>query len=65
MYPHYQELIMKYHHLSEVVINHTDTKSYLPVHVILGAGEYAKLKTDKSPMIGKPGEPVAELTQLG
>ncbi|XP_068681587.1 uncharacterized protein [Montipora foliosa] len=63
--PHYQELITKYHHISEVVINDTDTKSYLPVHVILGAGEYAKLKTDKSPKIGKPGEPVAELTQLG
>ena len=63
--PHYQQLITKYHHISEVVINDTDTKSYLPVHVILGAGEYAKLKTDKSPKIGKPGEPVAELTQLG
>ena len=60
--PHYQGLITKYHHLSEVVINDTDTKSYLPVHVILGTGEHAKLKTDKSPKIGKPGEPVAELT---
>lgn len=44
--PHYQELITKYHHLLEVNIDDTDTKSYLPLHVILGTGEYAKLKTN-------------------
>ena len=39
-----------------------DTKQELPVHVILGASEYAKLKTSSVPRVGKPGEPIAELT---
>ena len=42
-----------------------DTKPRLPVHIILGAGEYARVKTETSPDIGKDGEPVAELTKLG
>ena len=63
--PNYQGMIAKYPHLSEVVMNDVDTKSRLPVHVILGSGEYAKLKTDSGPKIGKPGEPVAELTRFG
>ena len=37
----------------------------LPVHVILGASEYAKLKTRSVPRVGKPGEPIAELTYFG
>ena len=41
--------------------------SNLPVHLILGTNEYAqiKTKTKTTPKIGKPGEPIAELTQLG
>ena len=42
-----------------------DTKDKLPVHLILGASEYAKLKTDQPPRIGQTGEPVAELTKFG
>ena len=42
-----------------------DTKLELPIHVILGASEYAKLKTNTLPKVGKPGEPVAELTSFG
>ena len=42
-----------------------DTKQELPIHVILGACEYAKLKTSTVPRVGKPGEPVAELTSFG
>ena len=37
----------------------------LPVHVILGAGVYARIKTDTRPRIGNQGEPVAERTKLG
>ena len=42
-----------------------DTKPRLPVHIILGAGEYAQVKTETPPHIGKDGKPVAELTKLG
>ena len=35
------------------------------IHLILGAGEYAKLKTENAPKIGEPGQPIAELTKFG
>ena len=63
--PRYQEMIAKYPHLSGVVMNDLDTKCRLPVHLILGAGEYAKLKTENAPKIGEPGQPIAELTKFG
>ena len=46
--------------------NHDDdTKSELPVHLILGASEYAQIKTETKPRVGQPGEPVAEQTRFG
>jgi hypothetical protein len=42
-----------------------DEKEELPVHLILGSGEYSKIKTHSKPRIGKPGEPIAELTSYG
>ena len=63
--PRYQEMIAKYPHLSGVVMDDLDTKCRLPVHLILGAGEYAKLKTENAPKIGEPGQPIAELTKFG
>ena len=42
-----------------------DSKPLLPVHVILGAGVFARIKTDTRPRIGNQGEPVAERTKLG
>ena len=47
--------------------NHTDDseKPMLPIHLILGTNEYAKIKTGTRPRIGRPGEPVAEYTRLG
>ena len=42
-----------------------DTKEALPVHLILGASEIARIKTDQAPCVGSPGEPVAELTRFG
>ena len=63
--PKYQELIARNPHLSGVVMNNVDTKSHLPVHIILGAGDYAKLKTESAPRISESGLPVAELTKFG
>jgi len=61
----YEETIAKNPHLSGVVMNDQDKKSHHPVHLTLGAGEYAKVKTESAPKIGKSGEPVAELTKFG
>lgn len=43
----------------------TDEKADLPIHLILGASEYARVKVNSMPRIGKPGEPIAELTLFG
>ena len=42
-----------------------DSKPELPINVILGASEYAKLMRNNAPKVGKPGKPVAELISLG
>eukprot|EP00794_Sanderia_malayensis_P001691 gene1691-biopygen1548 len=42
-----------------------DTKPELPKHIIIGASDYARIKTAEKPRIEKKGEPVAELTALG
>lgn len=53
-----------YPHLKGVEMDDTDTKSLQPVHVILSAGVYARIKTDTRPRVGNQGEPVAERTKL-
>lgn len=63
--PNYPNLIQQYQHLKNVAMDDNDTKEKLPVHLILGASEYTRLKTNTAPKIGKPGEPVAELTRCG
>ena len=63
--PKYQELINNYDHLKGIKIEDTDGKQKLPVHVVLGSGEYAHIKTETKPHIGRDGDPVAEKTRLG
>ena len=63
--PRYADKIHQYSHLQGVVMNDEDKKPELPIHLILGASEYSRIKTDTKPRIGKAGEPVAELTSLG
>ena len=63
--PKYQEMIARYPQLSGVAMNDLDTKRRLPVHLILGAGEYSKLKTESAPKIGEPRQPIAEWTKVG
>ncbi len=46
-------------------MDEVDQKPELPLHLILGASEYAKIKTDAKSKIGKPGETVGEHTRLG
>ena len=63
--PRYKEIITKFPHLKEVKMDDVDEKPQLPVHLILGVSDYAKIKTESKPKIGQPGEPVAELTKFG
>ena len=35
------------------------------MQVIVGVNEYTKIKTQKRPRVGLPGEPIAEITKLG
>ena len=62
--PNYPEIQKSYNHLKDIIINDTVTKKELPVHVILGAGDYTKIKTQERARVGQPGEPIAELTKL-
>ena len=63
--PNYKEMIGKYRHLKDVTIEDTDTKSLLPVHVILSASNYAKIKTSTTQHTGAIGEPEVEYTLFG
>ena len=63
--PKYEDLINKYTHLSGVHMDDNDTKPQLPIHLVLGASEYARVKTSTSPKIASSGQPVAEKTTLG
>jgi hypothetical protein len=63
--PGYAELRRKYSHLQDAVINDYDTKRELPIHLVLGNGEYARIKTSTKPLIGGECEPVAEKTKFG
>lgn len=46
--PNYAVMISKYPHLKGVYMEDTDLKKMLPVHVILGASDYARIKTRES-----------------
>ena len=63
--PQYERVIQQHQHLKEVIMEDKDRKPELPIHMILGASEYAKIKTETKPKVGDPGKPVAELTALG
>ena len=63
--PRYRETLTKFPHLKGVKMNDNDEKPELPVHLILGASEYARIKTETKPKIGNPNEPVAEFTKFG
>ena len=63
--PRYVDTIAKNEHLKGMEIDDTDIKPELPIDVILGAGEYAKIKTNSAPRVGESGEPIAEFTSFG
>ena len=63
--PKYDQLLRKHDHLRGVTMDDGDTKPQLPIHLVLGNGEYARIKTSTKPLIGKEdGEPIAEKTKF-
>ena len=63
--PEYDVLIGRYQHLNAVQMDDKGTKDRLPIPVILGISEYVRIKTPSKPLMGGPGEPVAEHTMFG
>ena len=63
--PKYNEMIETYDHLKGIKMNERDTKPELPIHVILGASDYMKVKTKKCPRVGKINKPIAKQTRMG
>ena len=63
--PSYDKLIERYQHLEPVRMDDKATKRQLPIHLVLGSGEYARIKTSTKPLVGKDFEPIAEKTKLG
>ena len=63
--PHYKDIVQTYAHLQGVQMEDSDNKEYLPVHVILGASEYANIKTIGHVKVGQKGELVTEYTAFG
>ena len=63
--PGYKKMLKSYEHLNGVIIEDNDEKEELPIHVVIGASEFGKIKTNEPARVGKIGEPVAELTKLG
>ena len=52
-------------HLDGDYMDDYDEKDTLPAHLILGANEYAKIRTNENLHVRKTGEPVAEHTRFG
>ena len=63
--PGYKQIIEANPHLKGVRMVDDDTKKMLPVHIILGAHDFAKIRTGERLRVGRRGDPVAEFTRLG
>ena len=63
--PRYKEILKMFPRLDGDYMDNYDEKYTLPAHLILGANEYAKIRTNENLHVGKTGEPVAEHTWFG
>ena len=63
--PQYKEVLAKHQHLRGVHIDDVDERNHLPVHLILGANDFAKIRTGERLRVGRRGDPVAEYTRFG
>ena len=58
--PRYEQCLTKYAHLKGIEMEDKDSKDIMPVHLILGASDYAKIKTKTAARVGALGEPIGE-----
>ena len=63
--PRYEQCVAKYAHLKGTEMEDKDSKDIMSVHLILGASDYAKIRTETAPRVGALGEPIGEKTKLG
>ncbi|XP_068679106.1 uncharacterized protein [Montipora foliosa] len=63
--PRYKEILEANSHLNGVRMDDDDIKDRLPVHIILGANDFAKIRTGERLRVGRRGDPVAEFTRFG
>ena len=63
--PRYEKVLAEHPHLRGVHMDDDDGKSQLPVHLILGANDFAKIRTGERLRVGRRGDPVAEFTRFG
>ena len=63
--PHYDKVIEQHSYLQGVCMDDTDEKAQLPVHIILGANDFARIRTGECLRVGQHGDPVAEHTSFG
>ena len=64
--PKFKGLCGQYNHLEGINVSEDpENRDQIPVHVVLGASEYAAVKTSYAQKVGHPGQPVAEKTRDG
>lgn len=49
--------------LKGVKLNDNDNKASLLIHIVLGNGEYARIKTNERSLVGNEWDPIAEKTK--
>lgn len=54
--PRYEQSLAKYAHLKGIEMEDKDSKDILPVHLILIASDFMKIKTETAPRVGALGE---------
>ena len=63
--PRYKQVLEANSHLKGVRMDDDDEKERLPVHIILGANDFAKIGTGERLRVGRRGDPVAEFARFG
>jgi hypothetical protein len=63
--PRYSKLLEKYSHLRGAKLDDPDNRLEIPIHVVLGASDYAMIKTTTAQRVGLPSQPIVEKTLLG
>jgi len=63
--PNYKKLQQSYKYMETLTFYDYNYKDELLVRLILGVDAYCRIKERNEPRIGRPGQPIAELTKLG